>query len=61
MKQSDVLDLLKDMPEEIDVDKLLYTLWFRRKIELAVAAADADDDEGIPHEAIEREFETWLD
>ena len=41
MTKSDVLDILRDMPDEIDVDKLIYTLYSRRKIEVAEADAEA--------------------
>ena len=59
MKKSDVLELLKDMPEEIDVDKLIYTLYLKRKLELA--EADITAGRVIPHEEVEREMEAWRD
>jgi hypothetical protein len=58
VKKSDVLELLRDEPEELDIDKFIYTLWFRRKIDLALR--EADETEGIPHEEVMRELDEWL-
>jgi hypothetical protein len=44
MRKSDVLDLLRDQPEELDIDRFLYTLHMRRQIELGLAAADAVEE-----------------
>lgn len=51
MKKSDVLELLQEMPEELDVEKLIYTLYLKRKLEIAVESqgvckngADRDGD-----------------
>ena len=30
-----VLDLLKDLPEQVDIDEVIYRLYLRQKIELA--------------------------
>lgn len=59
MKKHEVLELLRDMPEELDIEKLIYTLYVRRKIELAVAAAD--DGRVISHDELVRQSEAWLD
>jgi hypothetical protein len=58
VRKSDVIELLRDMPEEIDVDKLIYTLYFRRKIE--VAEADAEAGREISHEEFEKLSNEWL-
>lgn len=52
MKKSEIIALLRDEPENLDVDKFIYTLWFRRKIERALN--DVDRDEGIPHDLLPR-------
>ena len=57
MKKSELLDLLRDEPEELDLDKLLYTLWFRQRLERALA--EEDDDEGMPHEQFVAEIKQW--
>ncbi len=53
MKKSDVLELLKDMPEELDAEKLIYTLYVRRKVELGLAALDAGEE--TPDEEVAEE------
>ncbi len=60
MKKQDVQQVVDTLPDEgeIDVDKLLYTLWLRRKVELSLAQADAGDL--IPQEVVEREMDEWL-
>ncbi len=58
MKKSDVLELLRDQPEDLDIDAFLYTLYIRRQIELGIAAADAGDE--ISQEEFEKLSEEWL-
>jgi hypothetical protein len=45
-----VLDMIKELPEKIDVDELMYRLYLRQKLE----AAEADVREGrlISHEEV---------
>jgi len=57
MKKSDVLELLQHEPEDLDVDKFIYTLWVRRKIERALASPEEED---IPHEEVEGMIDEWL-
>ena len=58
MKKCDVMALLEHMPEEIDVDELIYTLYVRRKIELAEASTE---DEDLSLEDVDRLSEQWLE
>jgi hypothetical protein len=58
MKKSDVLELLQNLPVDLDINAFIYALWFRRKIERALA--EADEVEGIPHEEFVRESDAWL-
>jgi hypothetical protein len=58
MKKQDVLALLRDMPEDIDTDDLLYRLYLRQKLAAAEAAAEAGDV--IPHDAVVRRSDAWL-
>ncbi len=58
MKKDDVLALLRDMPEDIDTDDLLYRLSLRQKLEAAEAAAEAWDV--IPHDEVVRQSDKWL-
>jgi hypothetical protein len=59
MKKADVLKLLDEMPDEIDIEKLMYTLYVRRQIEIGIAAADAGDV--ISDEEFDREMAEWQD
>ena len=59
MRKSDVLDPLRDMPEELDIEKLNSMLYVRRKIELGRAAADAG--ETISHEELVRQSDDRRD
>ncbi|GFP25907.1 hypothetical protein HKBW3S25_01391, partial [Candidatus Hakubella thermalkaliphila] len=45
-----VLDMIKDLPEQIDVDELIYRLYLRQKLE----AAEKDVREGrlVSHEEV---------
>jgi hypothetical protein len=54
MKKGDVLELLEEMPEDLDVEKLIYTLHLRQKLEIAEADL-------APHDEVEREMEEWRD
>ena len=58
MMKSEVLDLLRDLPEDLDIDKFIYTLYVRRQIELGIAAAEAGEE--ISHEEFEKLSEEWL-
>ena len=59
MKKREVLALVEQMPDEIDVDKLIYALHLRRKVELA--EADIAAGRVVSHEDVEREMEEWRD
>lgn len=59
MKKEDVLDILEKMPDELDVDQLIYTLYLKRKLELA--KADIAAGRVVPHEEVEREMRAWPD
>ena len=58
MKKDDVIELLREMPEDIDADELIYRLYLKQKLETAEAAAEAGDI--IPHDEVVRQSDTWL-
>jgi hypothetical protein len=58
VKKSDVLELIRDMPDEIDIQQLIYVLYVRRKIELG--DADAAIGREITQEEFERLTDEWL-
>lgn len=53
-----VLDMIKELPEKIDVDELMYRLYLRQKLE----AAEEDVREGrlISHEEVVKETSKWF-
>ena len=53
-----VLDLVKDLPDEIDIDELMYRLYLRQKLE----AAEKDVREGllVSHEEVIKETSGWF-
>jgi predicted transcriptional regulator len=58
VKKNDVLELLREMPEEVNVDDLIYRLYLKQKLEAAEAAAKAGDL--IPHDEVVRWSGEWL-
>ncbi len=58
MKKNDVLALLREMPDDIDTDDLMYRLYLRQKLETAEAAAETGDV--IPHDEVVRRSDAWL-
>lgn len=59
MRKQDVLDMLAKMPDEIDVDALMYALHLRRKLERGLS--DIAAGRVVPHAEVEREMEAWQD
>ncbi|OIO29252.1 MAG: hypothetical protein AUJ60_05460 [Nitrospirae bacterium CG1_02_44_142] len=53
-----VLDLIKDLPEEVDIDEVMYRLYLRQKLE----AAEKDVREGrlISQEEVIKETSKWF-
>jgi hypothetical protein len=58
MKKETILQLLQDMPEEIDADELMYRLYLRQKLEIAEAAVEAGNV--LSHEDVVQRSEEWL-
>ena len=52
-----VLELLKELPEEVDVDDIIYRLYLRQKLE----ASEKDVREGnvVSHEEVLKETSKW--
>ena len=57
-EKNDVIELLREMPEDIDADELIYRLYLKQKLENAEAAAEACDI--IPHDEVVRQSDEWL-
>lgn len=54
-----VLELIKELPEEVDIDELIHRLYLRQKLE----AAEKDVREGrlISHEEVVKETSRWFE
>ena len=52
-----VLELMKELPEEVDVDDIIYRLYLRQKLE----ASEKDVREGnvVSHEEVLKETSKW--
>jgi predicted transcriptional regulator len=53
-----VLEIVKDLPDEIDIDEVMYRLYLRQKLE----AAEKDVREGrlVLHEEVVKETSKWF-
>ena len=58
MKKHEVLQLLRDLPEEFPPDELMYRLYLKQKVDRAEAAATAGDL--LTHEEVVRLSDEWL-
>ena len=54
-----IVDLIKDLPEEIEIDEIIYRLYLRQKLE----AAEKDVREGqlLSHEEVIKESSRWFE
>ena len=58
MKKNDILEILRDMPEEIDAEELIYRVYLRQKLEASETAVEAG--KVLSHEEVVRRSEEWL-
>ena len=52
-----VLELLKELPEEVDIDDIMYRLYVRQKLD--AAEKDLHDGAVISHEEVIKETSKW--
>ena len=57
MKKQDILEIVQDLPDDVDIDKLIYTLRFRREIDRGLAEADAGQEVSL--EEIDAMIDEW--
>ncbi len=57
MKKSVILEIVNNLPEEVDVDKLIYTLAFRREVDQGFAELDAGLEVSL--EEIDVMIDSW--
>lgn len=53
-----VLELIKDLPDPVDVDELIYRLYLRQKLELA--EEDIHQGRIVSHEEAVKETSMWF-
>ena len=58
VKKNDILELLRDMPEDIDAEELIYRVYLRQKLEASEAAVEVGNV--LSHEEVVRRSEEWL-
>ena len=58
MEKDAILELLRDMPEDVDADELMYRLYLRQKLEASEAAVEAG--ETLSQEEVVQQNEEWL-
>jgi predicted transcriptional regulator len=53
-----VIDLVRNLPDEVTVDDIMSELYF--KIQVDKGLKELDEGKGIPHEEVERRLSRWL-
>jgi len=56
--KQEVLELIKELPDEVDVDEVIYRLYLRQKLE----SAEKDVREGrlVSHDEVVKETSKWF-
>ena len=54
-----LLEMINELPEEVEVDELMYRLYLRQK--LAAAEEDVRRGRTVPHDEAVQESSTWFD
>ena len=58
MKKAVILDLIKDMPDELDPEEVMYRIFLREKLEAAERAVAAGDV--LTQDEVEAQSDEWL-
>jgi len=53
-----VFELIEDLPDELDIDEIMYRLYVRQKLE--TAEKDVREGRIISHEEVVRETSKWF-
>ena len=54
-----IFELIKDLPDELDIDEIMYRLYVRQKLE--TAEKDVREGRIISHEEVVRETSKWFE
>lgn len=58
VRKSDVLEMLRDMPDEIEPEELMYRLYLKQKLEAGETALR--EGRVIPHDEVVRRTAQWF-
>ncbi|WP_025025858.1 hypothetical protein [Caldalkalibacillus mannanilyticus] len=56
--KQEIIDMIKNMPDNTTVDDVMEKLYIRAKIESAIK--QIDEGKGIPHNQVKEKFKKWL-
>ncbi|MCX6639429.1 MAG: hypothetical protein NTW14_02960 [bacterium] len=56
--KEEVIELIKNLPDEVDLTDIMAELYFRQRVELGLR--QLDEGKGISHEDVEKRFHKWL-
>ncbi len=56
--RNQLMEMVEELPEEIDVDDMIYRLYLRQKLE--TAEKDIEEGRVISHEDVMRETSKWF-
>ncbi len=56
--KQEVLELIKELPDEVDVDEVIYRLYLRQKLESA--EKDVREDRLVSHDEVVKETSKWF-
>jgi hypothetical protein len=54
-----LLEMVQELPEDVDVDELIYRLYLTQK--LAAAEEDVRTGRTVPHEEVVRQSSIWFE
>ncbi|MCX5859544.1 MAG: hypothetical protein NT056_06555 [Proteobacteria bacterium] len=58
VEKNQILEMIKGLPEKIDVDELIYTLYLKQKLE--TAEKDVQENRLVAHEYVVKETSKWF-
>lgn len=58
LTKQQILEIVKDLPEEVDIDEIMYRLYLRQKLE--AAERDARAGRVVSHEEVVKETSKWF-
>ncbi len=53
-----VIQIIQSLPDDVTLDDIMAELYF--KLQVDAGLKELDEDEGIPHEEVEKRISKWL-